>query len=207
VRPWFELAPLPGFESLAAALTAAGAAQFGVHGAFYGRPSGGSIAAPSAPGVEVRPVAPGDIDRFGETLLRGFGVPEFVLRQEVETVRHWTDLSGWFLLEANVDGEPAGGAVLTVPDGVAYLAYASTLPAFRGRGVQSALLAERLRLAAEAGCDLVVSLAEFDSPSARNLQRVGLRLAYLLSRWRLGGADEPPPTDRAKEPSREEVGP
>ena len=42
---------------------------------------------------------------------------------------------------AKIDGQPAGGGTLAMRDGVAGLFGASTLPAFRNRGVQAALIA------------------------------------------------------------------
>ena len=49
---------------------------------------------------------------------------------------------------------------------------------FRGRGVQTALLHERLRRAKELGCDLVMSLALPGSHSQRNITRMGLQTLY-----------------------------
>ena len=74
---------------------------------------------------------------------------------------------------------------LTIGDGLGYLANAATLPAMRGRGCQTALLARRIADAAAAGCDTIASLAEFGSGSQRNLERAGLRVAYTQAVWRM----------------------
>ncbi|HEU5294789.1 MAG TPA: GNAT family N-acetyltransferase, partial [Burkholderiaceae bacterium] len=58
--------------------------------------------------------------------------------------RHWLAIG---------DEGPVGAALSFVQDGVAWLGWDATLPAARGRGVQSALIARRLADAAEAGCD------------------------------------------------------
>ena len=79
---------------------------------------------------------------------------------------------------ARVDGELAGGATMAIRNGVAGLFGASTLPAFRTRGVQTALLHKRLARAAEAGCDLAVSLALPGSASQRNIVRQGFSVLY-----------------------------
>jgi len=55
---------------------------------------------------------------------------------------------------------------------------AATLPAYRRRGVQSALLASRLALARELGCDLAVVTTQPGSKSQGNVQRLGFELAY-----------------------------
>ncbi|MEZ4380450.1 MAG: GNAT family N-acetyltransferase [Nannocystaceae bacterium] len=61
---------------------------------------------------------------------------------------------------------------------VAQLSGASTLPAHRRRGVQTALLRARLRDAAAAGCELAVVTALPGSRSQLNIQRQGFALLY-----------------------------
>ena len=77
-----------------------------------------------------------------------------------------------------IDGEPAGGGALFIHEGVAEFGGDSTRPAFRQRGVQTALLQARLAAARELGCDLAMVLTEPGSGSQRNVQRAGLGLAY-----------------------------
>ena len=48
-------------------------------------------------------------------------------------------------------------------------------PSARGRGLQRAMLAARVRAAADLGCDLVGASAEPSGLSARNIRDVGLR--------------------------------
>ena len=68
---------------------------------------------------------------------------------------------------------PIAAAAMTIHDGVAVLGGASTLRAHRGKGAQPRLLRHRLRVAAEAGCDLAVATVVPDSVSAKNLARAG----------------------------------
>lgn len=86
---------------------------------------------------------------------------------------------------AEVDGEPAATGVVSLHQGVALLSGAATLPAFRRRGAQAALLAARLRYAAEQGCDLAMMVAEAGSGSQRNAERRGFRVAYTRTKWQL----------------------
>ena len=79
---------------------------------------------------------------------------------------------------ARLGDEPAGGGSLRIFDGIAQLAGASTLPRFRRRGIQSAMLEARLADAAEAGCDLAVVTTEPGSKSQQNAQRAGFSLLY-----------------------------
>jgi hypothetical protein len=85
---------------------------------------------------------------------------------------------GFELFLARRGGEPAGGGGLRRFEGIAQLCGASTLPGHRRRGVQSALLAARLRSAAEGGCDLAVVTTEPESKSQRNAQARGFERLY-----------------------------
>lgn len=74
---------------------------------------------------------------------------------------------------------------------VALLAGASTLPAYRGRGVQNALLHARLAYAVANNCDVAMVVTEPGSPSQRNAERNGFRVAYTRTQWQ---GVEPVPT-------------
>lgn len=87
-------------------------------------------------------------------------------------------LSGAIDLLAEIDGTPAGCGSLVHAEGIEWLGGAATVPAFRRRGVQSALLAQRLTIATRADLELVSATALPDSTSARNLRRCGFTLAY-----------------------------
>ena len=177
VRAWIELAPSMRFEPLAATLAEAGAAQIGFHTML----AGPAVATTSAD-VHVEPVD--DPELFADVLLRGHGVPEGARTRDRASVARWKDQQGWRLYLARVDGEPAGAALLTLDDDFAYLANASTLPEFRNRGVQTALIGARIADAAALGAHSVSSQAGFGSASQRNLERAGLRVAYTKAVWR-----------------------
>lgn len=85
---------------------------------------------------------------------------------------------GEHLFLARIGGEVAGGGSLTVRDGLATLGGMATTPAFRRRGVQAALVAHRLRYAADQGCDLARVGADPGTSSERNLQRGGFSIGY-----------------------------
>lgn len=84
---------------------------------------------------------------------------------------------------ARVDGQPAALGVLHVRGNVASMANGITLPEFRGRGLQRALLCRRVALARGLGCDLIVSQAEPRGISMRNQQRSGLSIAGTKAIW------------------------
>jgi GNAT superfamily N-acetyltransferase len=86
---------------------------------------------------------------------------------------------------ASIDNQPAAAGALTMYQGVGLLAGAATVPEFRRRGLQAALLESRLRYAAEQGCDLAMMVAEIGSNSQRNAERKGFKIAYTRLKWRL----------------------
>jgi len=89
-------------------------------------------------------------------------------------------LGAYFLAE--VDGQVAGGGVLVMHDGVASLGGASTLPGFRNRGAQTALLRARLAFAAQQGCEIAMVTTLPGSTSQRNVERQGFRVVYTRSK-------------------------
>lgn len=87
---------------------------------------------------------------------------------------------------AELDGTMIGTGAMAVHDGVALLAGASTIPAWRGRGAQGALLQARLTYARELECDLAMMAAAPGSTSQANAERQGFRIAYTRIKWKLG---------------------
>ncbi len=140
-----------------------------------GRPEG----LPTAPpGIETAPVGPGEVALWARTLVGGFAAPADPDPGFLEIFEGSAGSSGLIGLLARVEGEPAGAASLMVRDGLALLAGASTLPAFRHRGVQTALCLARMALASAAGCDLLMMASAPGSGSRRNAERLGFRTAY-----------------------------
>jgi GNAT superfamily N-acetyltransferase len=89
-------------------------------------------------------------------------------------------IPGAIVFVASVNGVMAGvGAGLIIPEHrIVALFGAGTLPEFRKRGIQTALLGVRLKLAAEAGCEVAVIVTQGGTVSQRNSERVGFRVAY-----------------------------
>ncbi len=79
---------------------------------------------------------------------------------------------------ARCDGVSAGGGSVQMAGNVALFAGQSTLPAFRGRGVQSALIQDGLAYARTCGADLAAAMTLAGSGSQRNYERAGFRVAY-----------------------------
>jgi GNAT superfamily N-acetyltransferase len=85
---------------------------------------------------------------------------------------------------AELDGKAVAAGALSIHDGVALLAGASTVPEARKQGAQLALLDARLAYAAGHGCDLAMMGAAPGSASQRNAERHGFRIAYTRIKWR-----------------------
>ena len=81
---------------------------------------------------------------------------------------------------ASVEGKAvACGTGLVIPEHKVFaLCGAGTLAAFRGRGLQTALLRARMAAAAAAGCEYAVVVTQGGTTSEHNVQRLGFRVAY-----------------------------
>lgn len=142
---------------------------------------------PVAAGLHVRPSGPDELERWLDVTATGFlapdeqGVPssesfeEEVLRR---VVRDFVQAEGMTRYLAERAGQPAGGGSVRIADGLAQLCGAATLPAHRRRGVQTALLSERLAAAGRAGCDLAVVTTQPGSRSQENARRRGFALLF-----------------------------
>jgi GNAT superfamily N-acetyltransferase len=129
-------------------------------------------------GIEITRVEPGQIDLWNLTVAQGFAGNGAVGAEILEVMKGFGSARGVECFLASIDGRASGGATLSVRDGVAGLFGASTLPAFRSRGVQTALLLERLKRAEELHCDLAACLAQPGSSSERNIVRQGFQVLY-----------------------------
>jgi len=123
-----------------------------------------------------------DIAVFRDTLLAGYEVTGAVAA--FIAAEHDLPMVRRFLILA--DDAPIAAAAMTIHDDVAVLGGASTLPARRGRGAQTRLLAHRIHVAIEAGCTLATATARPDSTSAANLARAGFSL-HLCPMWTIMG--------------------
>lgn len=132
--------------------------------------------------LRISPLTVDDVPAWGRIIREAFGMtdPDLspMLRGAVEDplARVFGAFDGDLLV---------GAGALHLVDGVGSLNTGGTLPSYRRRGVQSALLAARSTAAAEAGCRLLT--AETGSgagnPSYRNLARSGFVHQYDRVNW------------------------
>jgi hypothetical protein len=137
-------------------------------------------------GVTVRKIAREEAGLWSKISTRGWSHnhPELAgMMQELGTITTAREQTACFLAEA--DGQPGAAGVLCIHEGVAVFGGAATVPELRKRGLQTALLAARMRYAFSAGCDLAMMAALPGSESQRNAERAGFKVAYTRTKWRL----------------------
>lgn len=137
-----------------------------------------------APAVVVRPALPHEHELWAQTAADGWSELKELSGLMMDLGRITAARQGGTIFFAEIDGRPVATGALSLHDGVALLAGASTVPSARRRGAQLALLDARLRYAAEQGCDLAMMCALPGSGSQRNAERHGFRIAYTRIKWR-----------------------
>ncbi len=139
-------------------------------------------------GMPVDRIDRGDADAWADAAADGWSETPAVVPFVRELGAVYPRTAGAHCFAARADGTIAGAGVLCLHDGMALLGGASTRPAFRRRGAQTALFAARLRAAHAAGCDLAMVCARPGSDSHRNAERRGFRVAYTRIKWQRGAA-------------------
>jgi GNAT superfamily N-acetyltransferase len=136
---------------------------------------------PDAPTtLEVRRAGPDDADAFGAALIAGYEMPGWMAGWVAALVGR----PGWSCYVAYRGAEPAAAGCAYIRPPVAWLGLAGTVPDFRRRGGQGAIMAARIREAIEAGCTAMgteTGERVIDRPSASysNIMRFGFQEAYV----------------------------
>jgi GNAT superfamily N-acetyltransferase len=138
---------------------------------------------PIPPGITIRSAEPGESRVFAEAVTRGFSDHFEPTEELIDTIQDFFSGPGLVPYLARIDGKIVGGGTLGVRKGIAGLFGTSTLPEFRGRGVQSALISARLADGRKAGCDMAMSVTQPSSGSQRNLERQGFRVVYTRTKF------------------------
>jgi GNAT superfamily N-acetyltransferase len=145
--------------------------------ALHPRETTGAAPALSSRTAEIHAVDASTAAVWSTTLIDGFEYTHDADRGRVEAWNQMVRaLPGVTALIAALDGTPVGAASVMVLGSTAMLGGAATLPAFRRRGVQRALIEARLAVASRAGCELAIVTADPGSSSGRNVERTGFQL-------------------------------
>lgn len=92
---------------------------------------------------------------------------------------------GYHQFIASLDGRDVAVSALFNRRRVGWLGAGTVLPEARGRGIQRALIADRVRRAAEAGSTRILATAEIDTVSAANLERFAIRRIWTRGHYRV----------------------
>jgi GNAT superfamily N-acetyltransferase len=127
--------------------------------------------------IKIERVSAATLEPWMQAISRGFA--EQIAVDEA-VFGGFAALPGALAFLARIEDKVVGGCGgRIVPEArIAALFGTATLPEFRRRGVQSALIARRLHEATRAGCEYAVVSTQPGSGSQRNMERRGFRLAY-----------------------------
>lgn len=124
-----------------------------------------------------------DIPVWNDTIVQGWSEFQEFLPFLAELGQVNAQRKDSVLFLALLAERPIAAGLLSIHDGVALLAGASTIPSGRRQGAQLALLEGRLKYALERGCDLAMMGAAPGSASQRNAERQGFKIAYTRIKW------------------------
>ncbi|HET8549595.1 MAG TPA: GNAT family N-acetyltransferase [Bryobacteraceae bacterium] len=139
---------------------------------------GESVASDSGGEIETRVAQSHERELWARTVVAGFFGRDAVTDEEFRTGRVLFDMANAIALFASVGGEPAGCAAVSLRSGIASCFADSTLVRFRRRGVHRALIAARVRIAAQRGCEFITAGTQPGSGSQRDYERLGFQVAY-----------------------------
>jgi hypothetical protein len=135
-------------------------------------------------GLRVEEVGADRAGIFADVFSRAYGTPD-VMRPLLERL---PGADGWRCFAAFADETPAATGAIFVSGAVGWLGAGGTVPEFRRRGAQSALLAARIRAGIAAGCETLVTetgkqVEGRPSGSYRNIVRAGFEPLYVRQNY------------------------
>jgi GNAT superfamily N-acetyltransferase len=139
--------------------------------------SAGILARTGSP-VTVRAAEAGEAKLYTKLVTDGFAEQVAPTQSLLEVVEGFFYRARGQCFFAMVDGEIAGAGAVAEQEGIAEFYGASTLPGFRNRGVQTALIAERMAWAVKRGCEIATTTTGPATPSQRNFERAGFQIVY-----------------------------
>ena len=130
--------------------------------------------------LRVERIGPENADAFARTLVAGYGAPALL----EELLAPLVGRPGWHCFLAFDGSAPAATGALYARGELAWFGAAATLPEYRRRGAQSALLGIRIQEALALGCTALVTetgerTGNRPSVSYRNILRSGFEEAYV----------------------------
>ncbi len=133
-----------------------------------------ALAASPPAGLEVRLATTADGADVGRVAATAFGMPPQLGSWFASLIGR----EGWQVFLAEIEGTIAATGSVFLHERTAWVGIGATLPEFRKRGAQTALLAARIAAANAAGCTVVAtetgeSVSGEPNPSLANIRRAG----------------------------------
>lgn len=131
----------------------------------------------------IKEVHSDELEDWAQNIAIGFGYPE-----AREQFSHYIRAKGVTTFAAYDNDNIIAGATVAMHGDVCDLGVTSTLPAYRGKGLQKNLLKARLNYAKQHGLELATVTTEPGTVSDLNIQKSGFRCAYTrikLTKYRL----------------------
>ncbi len=134
--------------------------------------------------ITIRRLDRNEFNLFSEIYTEGFDMPVTIQNGIARNNEILYDTPNWSFFLASINHTPAGIGVLFIKNEIATLAAATTILAFRNKGIHTALIQKRLLTALDSNVKIAIGQAKFASVSQNNMERVGFRMAYTKAIWR-----------------------
>ncbi|WP_168121520.1 GNAT family N-acetyltransferase [Paenibacillus sp. HB172176] len=179
----FEIVPSFANQKLLRALADRGYYQSGFHNSLYMEPKWFGDEETDSGSIRIEALREDQINLYAAIHCKGTGLPDGGIPHVAQNNKVLLEQYEWSFYLAYYDDVPAAVGVMFMKDGTASLTFAATLPEFRGKGLQQALLKHRVSEAYRHDCRLVVGQCAFLSQSHRNMERIGMKLGYVRTTW------------------------
>ncbi len=139
-------------------------------------------------GLVIRRVGPddaADAARWADIFITGFEIDGPLADAWRRFNPNLVRARGYQQFIAALDGRDIAASALFNRRRVAWLGAGTVLPDARGRGIQRALIMDRVRRAQAAGSTRVLSTAEIDTISAANLEALGIERIWTRAHYRV----------------------
>jgi GNAT superfamily N-acetyltransferase len=134
--------------------------------------------------LTIREAQAGDATAFGQIEADAFDLGDI----GAPWIAKMVGRPNWHVYMSFEGETPAGAGALYVENGIGWLDWGATAPAFRGRGGQSALLRRRILHALDLGCHLIGTTTGEEIPgdpqvSYKNIVKMGFKPAYVRKNY------------------------
>ena len=181
-RYFIQLDPAAAPEELSAWLGTVGLEAY--HRAWAKFERGSNPAPEAKTDLKVREIGLEHAQDFGRIAAAGFELDDAWIPVLAELVGR----NGWHVYMCFDGDQPAGCGAMRIHDGVAWLDWAATLPEFRRRGSQGAIISRRISDGIAFGCGSFATSTGEDvdgdaQHSFHNIERYGFRRTHARANW------------------------